>query len=137
MTEQTQAEFLESDTWARFVEDAARAEDYFTLEELEEYAEVYNRPADNKFGGARLLLEVPQNVKHVDDERCAMPVIEFELVLVSHARVTDLNRYAVNPGDGKTYRIFEAEEMYDVLHSQRSGTRTHTRYKARGVQVYP
>ena len=126
------------ESYLRLVEDAAKAYDHYTEDELEEFAATYNLPAEDKHRGARLLLEVPTEVKYIEPTHAGIPVIQCVLILPRHARVTDLNRYAVNPGDGKSYRIFEAEELRQLYESGMTpGLYTHAQYRVKGVQVYP
>lgn len=130
---QTWEEFIETDAWSNLIESAAQATDYFNGDELEEFSRTWN--GEKHSSGGRMLLQIPQKVETIESD-AAYPVIMFEIVLPSHARVTDLNRYVVVPGDGKFYRIFEALEIRNELHNER-GIRTHTRYQAKGVQVIP
>ena len=89
----------------------------------------------------RLLLEIPTEIEwSLKDKDVSSPVVQCVFILPLVERLTDLNGISFNPGDGKTYQIYEAEELKrlrDVNIGKVFGPNTHGQYRVKGVQVYP
>jgi hypothetical protein len=97
----------------------------------------WEEPLEFEFDMTTLLMEIPTELKYLESMN-GLTVVEGVLILPRHARVTDLNRYSFNPGDGNGYRIFEAvEEKLLRKWPKINGEYSHAQYRVKGVQIYP
>ena len=85
-----------------------------------------------------LLAELPTEVKYLECPYENGQRISAVLILPIHERVEDLNSYVINPGDGKSYRIYKAEELRRLrVWESKLQDKTHAQYRVLAVQVFP